>query len=126
MEGSGDGGGNYREREGHCFHCHDNKVTPGESGPPGRILPGCSAGLERKKRPLIRKRVSNLSSGASPALSTSPSRVLVLLGGRASLQVDFQHRLIHKLGGTVRTHCWLLICNGPEAAFRLMQQRRRG
>lgn len=100
-----------------------------------------SVGLSEKKRPPKRnlsfkikapfwcKCESNLSSGASPALPTSPSCVLVLLCGRAALQVDFQHRLIHKLGGTVRTRGRLLICNGPEAAFRLMgivQQRRRG
>lgn len=62
----------------------------------------------------------NLSSGASPALAASPARILVLLCGRASLQVDFQHGLIHKLGRAVRTRRWLLICNGAESAFRLM------
>lgn len=57
----------------------------------------------------------NLSGGASPALSTSAPGVLVLLRGRASLQVDFQDRLVDELGRAVGTGCWLLIWNRTES-----------
>lgn len=60
----------------------------------------------------------NLSSAASPALTPTSTSILFLLRCRATLHVDFQHWLVHKLGWTVKTCRWLLVCNGKVSCFR--------
>lgn len=64
--------------------------------------------------------LANLSSGSSPALTTSTAGFPLLLRGGATLLVDFEHGLVHKLGGAVRAHGRLLVCDGTASRLRTL------